>query len=243
MPMQLSSEQSLRFFLAWVLEVVLASFFPQWGQNLAQRGAGSLQLGQESEGTTAPHSSQVIFMSLGPRGLFLPRESGGLGFAGGPDSAGKIFPRGNPVSSGGFRGIPRARLKLSKKTREMSKKPAKSPRAGKAPGGAGSVGRPDRPLGIAAAGRPDRKSARRGGRGPKNFENHSINGMIGKTVTPRRSPKSLSSGAFRSRRVRLAVIFRQRKKGGKSRDICLFRDFRKNAKNPRGPRHDTTTVR
>jgi hypothetical protein len=76
MPMQLSSEQSLRpdFFFDWTAFLAVSSP-PQWGQNLAQRGAGFLHFSQVSLGTGAPHSSQVSSMMAV---VFLYMAGGGV---------------------------------------------------------------------------------------------------------------------------------------------------------------------
>jgi hypothetical protein len=63
MPMQLSSEQSLRAPLLLLLTLrFVANSLPQWGQNLAHNGDGFLHLSQVSLGMGAPQSVQVSCM-------------------------------------------------------------------------------------------------------------------------------------------------------------------------------------
>ena len=64
MPMQLSSEQSLRPVFDFATTRFWARSLPQWGQNLAQRGAGLWHCSQASLGMAAPHSSQLSSMTI-----------------------------------------------------------------------------------------------------------------------------------------------------------------------------------
>jgi hypothetical protein len=60
MPIQFSSEQSLRVIFFLLAERFGVRSVPQWGQNLAHNGAGFWHFSQVSLGIGAPQSKQVI---------------------------------------------------------------------------------------------------------------------------------------------------------------------------------------
>jgi hypothetical protein len=62
MPMQLSSGQSLRVVFFFPPVGFLGISFPQWGQNLAQKGMGLWHFSQSSLPMGAPHSLQISSM-------------------------------------------------------------------------------------------------------------------------------------------------------------------------------------